>query len=518
MALPINSNEQKIWDYLKSKGLSNYGCAGIMGNLYAESGLMPNNLQNTYKRKLGYSDDGYVFAVNNGTYTKNQFIYDEAGFGIAQWTHWSRKKAFYEFVKSQNKSISDLEIQLDYLYKELTEDYPSVLAVLKSATSILQASNAVLLKFERPTDQSVAVQNKRASYGQEYYNRYANSVGQNNTTANSATNSITANEQSLREKIVSVATYYVGRKESDGSHREIIDIYNSIKPLPVSYQLTYTDAWCAGFVTAVGIKAGLSNIVYRECSCPRMIELYKKNNRWVENDAYIPTKGDIIFYDWDDSGLGDNTGTSDHVGIVESVSGSAIRVIEGNMSNAVGYRTIQVNSKFIRGYGVPNYANKVGSAGNVNINTTNTPPSTSPSFSVSTNISGRIDTVREVQIWANTNYKSGLVVDGIYGTQTKKALVKILQTELNQTYGSKLVVDGIWGTRTRSACRTLVDGSKNDVVGALQALLICNGCTDVYLDKDYGTVTTLAVRTYQNKNGLTVDGKAGKNTFAKLCS
>lgn len=174
MALIGNSNEQKIWNYLKAKGLNNYGCAGLMGNLSAESALQPNNLQNTYETRLGYSDDGYVSAVDRGIYTN--FIYDAAGFGLAQWTYWSRKKALYEYAKSKNKSIGDLEMQLDFLYKELSQSYPSVLTTLKNAKSVKEASNAVLLKFECPADQSVSAQNKRASYGQIYYDKYANGV------------------------------------------------------------------------------------------------------------------------------------------------------------------------------------------------------------------------------------------------------------------------------------------------------------------------------------------------------
>lgn len=136
---------------------------------------------------------------------------------------------------------------------------------------------------------------------------------------------------------------------------------------------------------------------------------------------------------------------------------------------------------------------------------------------MSASTKNKIDTVKEVQNWANTNYKSGLVADGIYGANTKKALVKILQTELNQTYGAKLVVDGIWGTKTKAACPELVKGSKNDVVCALQAMLVCNGYSNAYVDGDYGSGTYSSVKTYQSKNGLVSDGIAGKNTFAKLC-
>lgn len=174
MSLRGSSNSEKIWNYFKEKGLNDYGIAGLLGNLDCESGLNPKNLENTYERKLGYSDDGYVNAVDNGTYAN--FIYDSAGFGICQWTWWSRKKSLYECAKSKNKSIGDLEMQLDFLYKELSESYKSVLTTLKTAKSVLEASNAVLLKFECPYDQSVSVQNKRASYGQKYYDKYASGV------------------------------------------------------------------------------------------------------------------------------------------------------------------------------------------------------------------------------------------------------------------------------------------------------------------------------------------------------
>ncbi len=156
-------------------------------------------------------------------------------------------------------------------------------------------------------------------------------------------------------KIVEQAKAWVGKKESDCSHKVIIDTYNAHKPLARGYKVTYTDAWCATFVSAVAIKLGYTDIIPTECSCTKMIDLFKKIGSWVENDAHTPKSGDIIFYDWDDNGAGDNTGSSDHVGIVEKVSGSTITVIEGNYSNSVKRRTLSVNGRYIRGYGVPKY-------------------------------------------------------------------------------------------------------------------------------------------------------------------
>lgn len=156
-------------------------------------------------------------------------------------------------------------------------------------------------------------------------------------------------------KVVSQAQAWLGLNEYDGSHKKIIDIYNSQKPLPVGYKLKYTDAWCAGFVSAVAINLGYTDIIPCECSCPRMITLMQNKGIWVENENRIPNPGDIIFYDWEDSGSGDNKGSSDHVGIVEKVEGSTITVIEGNYSNAVKRRPLEVNGRYIRGYGVPKY-------------------------------------------------------------------------------------------------------------------------------------------------------------------
>ncbi len=168
-------------------------------------------------------------------------------------------------------------------------------------------------------------------------------------------------EQELRQSVVGIAQGWLGRKESDGSHREIIDLYNSHKPLARGYRVKYTDAWCAAFASAVAIQAGLTGVIPTECGCGGYIEQFKKLGSWEENDAYVPQPGDYIFYDWQDGtdyAATDNKGAPDHVGVVEKVSGQTITVIEGNMSGAVGRRTLKVNGRYIRGYGVPKYGGR----------------------------------------------------------------------------------------------------------------------------------------------------------------
>lgn len=165
-------------------------------------------------------------------------------------------------------------------------------------------------------------------------------------------------ESELRQKVVDTMKGWLGWSEANGKYKAIIDLYNAQKPLPVGYMVKYTDEWCATTVSAAGIQAGLSDIILPECSCPRMVELYKKAGRWVENDAYTPQPGDIIMYDWQDTGAGDDTGTPDHVGIVAEVNGNAMTIIEGNKGASVSTRTLSVNARNIRGYCLPDYASK----------------------------------------------------------------------------------------------------------------------------------------------------------------
>lgn len=177
MALSGANDSQKIWNRLIKEGFNAYGAAGLIGNLEAESALKPKNLQNSYESKLGFTDDTYTAAVDNGSY--GNFVKDSAGYGLAQWTYWSRKQNLLNFARAAGKSIGDLEMQLDFLCKELKESYSSVYSTLKTAGSVKAASDIVLTQFERPADQSSSVKTKRAGYGQKYYNQYAGSKGGN---------------------------------------------------------------------------------------------------------------------------------------------------------------------------------------------------------------------------------------------------------------------------------------------------------------------------------------------------
>lgn len=171
---PYADYSKAIWDYFRILGLNEYGCAGIIGNLACESGLRPNNLQNSFEKKLGLTDDQYTAKVDDGTYTN--FVKDGAGYGLAQWTYYTRKQALLDFAKQCKMSICDINLQLTYLYGELTGKYQGVWNGLMNAKSVAEASNIMLLQFERPADQSVTNQQKRATCCQGYYDKFHGST------------------------------------------------------------------------------------------------------------------------------------------------------------------------------------------------------------------------------------------------------------------------------------------------------------------------------------------------------
>lgn len=235
-----------------------------------------------------------------------------------------------------------------------------------------------------------------------------------------------------RSELVTHAKMWLGYNEADGSHKQIVDVYNNHKPLARGYTVKYTDSWCATYVSAVAINAGYTDIIPTECSCQKMIDLFKSLGTWVEDDSYVPKPGDIMFYDWQDSGSSDNTGWSDHVGIVISVEQGVISVIEGNYNNAVKVRKLNINGKYIRGYGVPAYDDDAEETNPYPVPTRNL-KRTYPMM--------KGNDVKWLQ-WELNQKGYNLEVDGKFGNDTKNA-VRAYQKD----HGLK--VDGIVGSATR---------------------------------------------------------------------
>lgn len=354
--ITINDFARRAYKHYINAGLTPAGACGLMGNQYAESaGFIANRVEFLLISRLKqdgktYTDESYTDAVDAGKISREKFLRPRGlkyGYGLCQWTTPIRKAGLYDLARQRGVSIGDETLALDYTLQELRDSYPKVLRVLQSAKTVREASDYVLQHFECPNNWQ-SMRGTRADYGQQYYDYFTQEDYKDMT------------EAELRQKVVDTAKAWLGCRESDGSHRKIIDLYNKHKPLARGYAVRYTDAWCATFVSAVAIKLGLTGIMPTECGCGEMIRLYAKIGRWMEQDNYVPEPGDIIMYDWDDTGKGDCTGEPEHVGIVVSVSNGEIKVIEGNKNDAVAYRTLAVNGRHIRGYCLPDYASKAG--------------------------------------------------------------------------------------------------------------------------------------------------------------
>lgn len=277
-----------------------------------------------------------------------------------------------------------------------------------------------------------------------------------------------------RSEIVKQAQAWVGLNESDGSFKKIIDTYNSHRPLARGYKLQYNDAWCAGTIGALAVTCNATDIIPMEVSCPYMITHAQNMGIWVEADNYVPAPGDIIMYDWQDSGSGDNRGGADHVGIVEKVSGSTITVIEGNYSNSVKRRDLQINGRYIRGYIVPKY----DADSSVEVEPAPVEPAPADQYTLT-------QFVKDVQ------KATGAAVDGIAGPET------------------------IGKTVTLSASKN----RSHAAVKAVQQRLRVLGYTEVgEADGIAGPKFTQAVKHFQKDNGCWVDGEItkGNKTWRKL--
>ena len=225
--------------------------------------------------------------------------------------------------------------------------------------------------------------------------------------------------------IVNQAKAWLGKNERDGSHKEIIDVYNSHTPRARGYKVKYDDEWCSTFVSAVSIKCKATHLIPTECGCEKHTKLFKKIGAWVENENRTPNAGDIIFYDWNDNGKGNDLGAADHVGIVEKVSGNTITVIEGNYNEAVKRRKIKVNARYIRGYGVPKYDKEVTTKPATKPTTTKPAtkkPTIDPAKSFKESIAGQYRTT------ANLHLRAGAGI-------TKKSILVMPKKAVVTNYG-----------------------------------------------------------------------------------
>lgn len=501
MAIINRLAEVRAYKYLRKQGMSHAGAIGMICNLEAESdGFYTDRMEYLLVKRLkevgyNYTDESYAAAIDSGKITLEEYMHPlpgkQYGHGLAQWTSPGRKKLLYERAKASKVSIADENLQLEYLIFELKNKYQSVWKVLTTATSIRAASDYVLKKFEIPANTGEAVCEGRADRGY-LFEKYLNCQGGNDVK-------VTA------QQIIDVMKSWIGMSRSNGTHKPIIDLYNSHKPLARGYAVSYTDDYCDTTVSAAFIKLNAVDLIGgTECGVEEHINILKKKEIWNEDGTIVPKPGYIICYNWDDA-TQPNDGWADHIGIVESVNAKnrTMTVIEGNMSGGVvGERTIPIGWGYIRGYGCPKYAETSGTTAG---NQTTTGTSNKKDYLSKGDNGPEVKTMQIMLI--TVGYPCGSAgADGDFGTNTEKALK-------NYQKDHKLESDGFYGTKTKVSLETLYKKAQAAMSQPVTATTTeAAQCYDKTKAGAYKTTTELWMKhgAGKEKNGILVVPKGRK--------
>lgn len=490
--------EVKAYKYLRSLGMTHAGAIGAIDNLEAESdGFYANRMEYLLVRRLkeagyNYTDESYTAAIDNGSITLEEYMHPlpgkQYGHGLAQWTSPGRKKRLYELAKQKGVSISDLEMQLEYLIWELKNVYKNVWNVLTTSKSIREASDYFLVHFEAPANTGEVVRQGRANRGY-LFEKYLKCQEQKGDSMG-----ITA------KQILDVMRSWLGMSRSKGTHKPIIDLYNSYKPLARGYRASYTDDYCDITVSAAFIKLNAVNLIGgTECGVEEHIKIFDRKGIWKEDGKITPRPGDIICYNWDDS-TQPNDGWADHIGIVEVVDtkNRTITAIEGNTNGGVvGRRTIPIGWGFIRGYACPKYADASGK--------TETDKNENKDYLSKGDTGSAVKTMQAMLI--AVGYPCGSSgADGDFGTSTEKALK-------NYQKDHKLEPDGCYGTKTKASLETLYKKSQVAISQPATATAVeAAQCFDKVKAGAYKTTTELWMKygAGKEKNGILVVPKGRK--------
>lgn len=436
---------KQVWQYLTTHGMTKAGAAGMMGNIKAESGMIPDRVEILCLKRLKevgkiYTDATYTAFVDDGTITREQFLHPlpgkQYGYGLCQWTSPGRKGGLYDLAKSEKVSIGNLNMQLEFLIRELKTSYQSVWNVLSTTSNVREASDIVLTKFEMPADVSNSVKMTRYNYSMGYYNEF---VKEDNV--------ITSEAQAI-DIVLRIASEEVGYQEkasaanlddktanagSNNYTKYGRDMHN-IQPS----NMDYPAAWCDAFVDWCFYKAFGASLA-KQILCGDFDDYtitsanyYKKAGRW----STTPKRGYQIFFK--------NANGICHTGLVYQVEDNIVYTIEGNKSNAVRKAQYNKDDTYIAGYGMPGYELAVNTTNNSNVKYTGKCTVTAYQL-----IKGDKGTaVKALQTLLNLYGYRGrdrktLTVDGVFGDNTEYAV-----TELQTKVGMKDINFGTVSTLT----------------------------------------------------------------------
>lgn len=526
---------KEIYLHLIQAGLTSEGAFALMGNLQAESGLRSNNAENG---RISLSDDDYTAAVDNGTYT--EFVTDAIGYGLAQWTYWSRKQSLLAFSKSRGCSIGDCAMQLDFCLKEIKERYIGLFNELCSTKDLKQATSDVCTIYEKPAVNNIET---RYKYAQQFYAEFVNSKEETALTENEAIAKLVTcakkqvgylekrSNAQLDDKTANAGSANWNRYARDIDSK-YPNFYNG-KKNGYSWCDIFVD-WC--FIECFGYEKALKMLYQPTKSagagCQYSANYYRAHNAFYRQ----PQVGDQVFF-------GDY-GNEGHTGIVVEVSGNVITTVEGNTSggygvdaNGDGVYLKQYNfaTTYIPGFGRPNWSVVCGKTDSAD------KEETTVSYPMLKQGSTGEYVKKAQKLLIGKGYSCGSAgADGDFGEGTKRGVMSFQADNGLDTDG--IVGDKTWAALlkdeqneqekepekepdkpaapTGSTCTVelpiVKHGDKGFKVVAVQMLLNKHNFSVKYTDGDFGHDTLAKVKAFQIAKGLTADGIVGRDTWAKL--
>ena len=440
-----------IYNELIKANITVEGACAILGNIQSESAFIPNNLEDSYNRKFGLTDIQYTQQVDNNTYTN--FANDCAGYGIIQWTYHTRKDNLLKYVKSKNKSIGDLQTQVEFLIKELKESFPNIWEQLKTSNNLYNLTWILLDKWENPAVKNISARYQNA---QSWYRQLPETQSSNSLT-----------EAQAIEKLLNTARKEIGYHEGNNNYIKYAE--GNWDNQFYGWELQ-NQPWCDVFVdycftATFGMREGAA-MTYQTVGggsalCSASASYYRNNGAYYS----YPKPGDQVFFQ--------SGGTIGHTGIVESVNGSgenwtSINTIEGNSSDQVARRTYYKGNNYVHGFGRPKWSVVIGSNSSsepvVIPNTSTTTKPTNNNTTTTILRKGSVgNLVKELQEkLIKLGYDCGPDgADGDFGKNTLAAVLKF-QSEHN------LETDGEVGPLTNAAlneaCNTIQNFKAGDIV------------------------------------------------------
>ena len=347
-----------LYKKLIAAGVTIEGACAILGNVQAESGFIPNNLEDTANRSLGMTDTQYTQAVDNGTYTN--FVHDGCGYGLPQWTFWTRKDGFLKYMRSLGKSIADLDGQIGYLIKEMQESFSSIWKQLITSKDLYALTWVLLDKWENPAVKNIGA---RYQYAQNWFKALISETqtgSDKKLTEEQAINKVlnlARSEIGYREKIsnsqLDDKTANAGSGNWTKYARDLDAVTNFYNGAKNGF------AWCDIYVDwlfyhSFGAATAMNMLCQPQRSagagCLYSAQYYKNAGRWTNR----PAPGEQIFFTY-------APGEVSHTGIVEQVNGNQVVTIEGNSGDQVARRVYSITDSHIYGYGIPRWSYATGS-------------------------------------------------------------------------------------------------------------------------------------------------------------